>query len=105
MINKRLHLAADEQSTYFTKQKFMNDYSACFSAAEQDDPNVCGRFSHQNFEQNCLYEASITDRIKAGHIWEVDHLWDRNFEDCDSESDEEDNEQWNLENPGKYKAV
>ena len=32
-------------------------------------------------------------------------MWDRNFEDCDSESDEEDYEQWNLQNPGKYKAV
>lgn len=27
VINKTLHLEADESSTYFTKTKFMNDYS------------------------------------------------------------------------------
>jgi len=34
MINKQLHLSPDEKSTYFTKSKYLNDYSGIFKEEE-----------------------------------------------------------------------
>jgi hypothetical protein len=45
LINKRKHLEADEKSSYFTKLKFMNDYSPMFSV-DETNPVIKGRFSH-----------------------------------------------------------
>jgi hypothetical protein len=49
LITKSLQLEADEKSTYFTRNKFMNDYSKVFADKEiesnQDGLSVYGRFS------------------------------------------------------------
>jgi hypothetical protein len=47
LITKSLQLEADEQSTYFTRNKFMNDYSLIFDKVEsnKDLMSVYGRFS------------------------------------------------------------
>ena len=34
ILNKPMHLEADRDSKYFTKTKFMNDYSICFNESE-----------------------------------------------------------------------
>ena len=56
IITKSLHLEADENNNYFTKTKYMNDYSALFSKEDfekTDDPrNITGRFNRENFEAN-----------------------------------------------------
>ena len=47
MIQKKLHLDADVTSTYFTKTKYLNDFSAIFSKdelkSEKDKFNANGR--------------------------------------------------------------
>lgn len=60
IITRSMHLAADEQSTYFTKTKYMNDYSSLFNPteepiAEDSTPvasNIKGRFNRKNFTAN-----------------------------------------------------
>ena len=66
IIHKRIHLEADESSKYFTKTKYMNDYSFIFqeelkqfdSSSEQSEfnynskLNIKGRFIEQNYEAN-----------------------------------------------------
>lgn len=68
ILNKRMHLQADEESNYYTKTKFMNDYSLNFSEDEYiGDPtltlNVKGRFSKSNFEANRKFTCN--EKIKA----------------------------------------
>jgi hypothetical protein len=54
IITKSLHLEADEKSNYFTKTKYMNDYSVLFKeedfAKTKDPRNITGRFNRENFE-------------------------------------------------------
>ena len=53
LINKRLHLEGDEASTYFTKVKFMGDYSAIIDqkdiTSKSERLNVIGRFDRISF--------------------------------------------------------
>ncbi len=47
---------ADEESSYFTKAKYMNDYKAIFKNEDikndSDFYNINGRFNRDNFYQN-----------------------------------------------------
>ena len=57
IIHKDMHLDAPRKSQYFTKTKYMNDYSINYEEQEyKDDPrrtaNVKGWFNHKNFEEN-----------------------------------------------------
>ena len=57
IVNKRMHLEANEESNYYTKTKFMNNYSLAYAEDEYSgDPvktfNVEGRFSKANYEAN-----------------------------------------------------
>lgn len=49
IITRSLHLEADESTNYFTKTKYMNDYSALFSEEDfkytSDPRNITGRFN------------------------------------------------------------
>jgi len=53
IISRSLHLVADEESSYFTKAKYMNNYSAIFKPEdvknEYDFYNINGRFNIDNF--------------------------------------------------------
>jgi len=52
-----MHLEASRQSKYFTKTKFMNDYSVCFDESdyagdERMTRNVKGYFNKDNYLAN-----------------------------------------------------
>jgi len=54
VVHKGMQLAAERPSQYFTKTKYMNDYSICFDEAEYAGDrtrtiNVKGRYNKQNF--------------------------------------------------------
>jgi len=53
IITRSIHLEADENCKYFTKTKYMNDYSALFKeedfAKTSDARNITGRFNKENF--------------------------------------------------------
>ena len=51
LVSTGLHLNANESSPYFTKYKYMNDYSALFPDAN-NSLAVKGRFNKQNFAAN-----------------------------------------------------
>jgi hypothetical protein len=54
MIQKKLHLEADITSTYFTKTKYLNDFSAIFSKDEikskKDKFNAYGRLDRESLK-------------------------------------------------------
>jgi len=97
MVCKRMHLEADRESKYFTKTKFMNDYSICFNESEYASDaarrvNVKGRFSKANFEANKQFEA--IDKLKSAlennvQLWDVPCIRERYTEDNDTEDENE----------------
>ena len=57
IVHKEMHLIADRTSQYFTRTKYMNDYSIVFDDSNYSDDrtktlNVKGRFNHDNYESN-----------------------------------------------------
>ena len=57
IVHKQMHLEADRDSTYFTKTKYMNDYTVCFdeseySGSEKLTKNVKGYYNRSNYEAN-----------------------------------------------------
>lgn len=126
IVTKSEHLKADEHSSYFTKTKFMNDYSLIFDKQDYDktsDPrNIKGRFNRQNFESNQKLSTpdSFDTMAKEGKmLWEIPFIWDNFSEDNDSsasgesseyDSEDEDNDQMlemirNLLTPDTSKKV
>ena len=98
ILNKPMHLEADREGKYFTKTKFMNDYSISYADEEyKDDPNhtlnVKGRFSKTNYEANKQFTSidKIKESLEAPNIqlWDVPCIREKYREDNDSE--EEDN--------------
>lgn len=110
IVTKSLHLIADEESSYFTKAKYMNNYHAIFKKEDvkndYDFYNVNGRFNKENFYQNQkLYEPSQFKLHSADKdIWEVPWIRDVYNEDNDS-SDEESEEESEEEDDGPAKDV
>ena len=69
IVNKKMHLKASRHSKYFTKTKFMNDYSACFDESdyagdERKTRKVKGFFSKDNYEANSQF-SSVSNMKKA----------------------------------------
>ena len=56
VVNKKLQLLGDEESSYFTRMKFMNNYREIFEdsdiKSDLDKINIEGRFNKANFELN-----------------------------------------------------
>ena len=68
VVNKKMHLEAERSSKYFTKTKYMNDYSICFDEEDyMGDPqatlNIKGRFNKANFLQNSQFTQ--LEKIKS----------------------------------------
>ena len=68
IVHKPNHLFADPSSKYFTKTKFMNNYSICFDAGEYESDefkvkNVKGRYSRGNYRTNQQFKD--VDKVKA----------------------------------------
>lgn len=108
MITRSVHLSADHTSSYFSRSKYMNDYRAIFDRdnhelkGEFDLINVHGRFNRENFDINRKTESWDTLRLEAStkQVWEVNFMWDRFFEDNDTES--EDGSEDEEEKSGRY---
>ena len=74
IVNTKMHLRADKTSKYFTKTKFMNDYSINYASdgawknSEIKTLNVKGRFNAENYEANKQFTSIeyIKNRISAG---------------------------------------
>ena len=99
-----MHLEADESCSYFTKTKYMNDYSFFFEEelkqaeakpseyADKDGINITGRFIKSNFEANEQFTSveKFQQSIEEGkQLWEVIFMRDLYEEDNDTDEDEE----------------
>ena len=67
LCHKSMHLIGNEKSNYFTRTKFMNDFSLAFEVLDYiDDPvmtkNVKGRFSRANYEKNKQFSSLVKIR-------------------------------------------
>ena len=111
ILNKPMHLEAERSSKYFTKTKFMNDYSINFQPSEYEHDadltlNVKGRFSRENFEKNRRF--TDLDAIKAAlagtnnningngsvvDLWDVPCIREKYEEDNDTEEEGEDEDE------------
>ena len=113
-IVKRLQLTAGPKSGYFTRSKFMGDYSFIFwselqelaAAAKSEagavtEANIRGRLVRENYEKNQQYQslAECKKMIEQGVcVWDVPRLqepWERQGtkEESDSEDSEDEEEQ------------
>ena len=95
IFNKELHLQADRDSPYFTKSKFMNDYSLNFDESEineYNERNIKGRYNKANFEENKKFQGVeiIKESLSSGiELWNVPCIREHYKEDNDTESEEE----------------
>jgi len=92
LINTSLHLKADQESPYYTKYKYMNNYSDAFPGLNSID--VTGRFNKRNFNSNqILYSTEeYKKHSETKHIWQIPYVKETYDEDNDtpSEYDSED---------------
>ena len=87
LITKSLHLSADKESPYYTKFKFMNNYSSAFLGL--NSVNVTGRFNKQNFTANQLLYSTDEYRKHSAtkHIWQIPYIKETYDEDNDTPSE------------------
>ena len=101
ILHKPSHLDAERGSKYFTKTKFMNDYSICFNEEEYKGDhlrtvNVKGRYSKANYDANKQFTSipKLKDALSAGiQLWDVPCIRENYTEDNDTEEEEEDEEE------------
>ena len=101
IVHKGMHLVADRTSQYFTKTKYMNDYTICFDEADYADDrertiNVKGRYNKDNFESNKQFTSipRIKDSLQSGmQLWDVPCIREAYNEDNDTEEESEDEEE------------
>ena len=95
ILNKQMHLEADKDNKYFTKTKFMNDYSICFNQAEYEGnttntTNIKGRYSKANFEANQQFNSVENIKIALAtkaQLWDVHCIRENYQEDNDTEEE------------------
>ena len=105
IFHKKMHLECNRDSQYFTKTRFMNDFSLCYDQSEynyseQLTKNVQGHYNKGNFEANKKFSEveSIKAAIDQGiELWNVPCIRETFTEDNDTteseESEEEEEEQ------------
>jgi len=94
---------------YFTREKFMNDYSAIFSEQEiQQSPinTLGGRFSRDNFNRNIEKYSLDTLRkeVDSKMLWDMTWKEDDVSEDNDTEEEESEEEDY-LEDDEYLKRI
>ena len=103
LINKSIHLEENEESTYFYKAKYMNNYSQVYSAEEiKQKPVILGRFNKENFEENNKLSDpnEFITHAKTKFIWQIPFLCDNFDEDNDTDRESSDEEEYDEEDPG-----
>lgn len=103
LIHKSIHLQPNEESTYFYKAKYMNNYSQVYTAQEiKENPIILGRFNKENFEEN--NKLSDTNEFRAQSetkfIWQIPFLCDTFDEDNDTDKESSDEDEYYEEDPG-----
>ena len=99
IFNKEMHLLADRESQYFTRTKYMNDFSLNFSQSEieaNNERNIKGRYNKANFEENKKYEGLqiIKESLAEGlELWDVPCVREDFAEDNDTAEESEDEEE------------
>lgn len=98
IVTKSLHIDPDQESNYFTRAKFKNNYSAIWTEeeisnmTEEQKLNVHGRFNRENFEANQKEYYDISrwrEHLANGvKVWEVPYIFDRHDEDNDTDDEE-----------------
>ena len=99
-INLELQRYGDDNSKYYTKDKFMNDYSVLFEEEnienEQQKANIIGRFNRERYNIN-IQKYSLENwkkELEERQIWDVTYKGEDYEEDNDT-SEEEDEEPYN----------
>lgn len=111
VINETIHLdlqtKVDKSSKYFTKDKFMNDYSQLYNEEQIAlyKQNVTGYFNREKFNENVKKYSleNWKEEIKEKDLWEVSYR----EEDCDEDNDtseEEEDEDFDAEYETKTKS-
>lgn len=96
IIHKGMQMQGKRDTQYFTKTKFMNDYSINFNEVEQSDfsKQIKGYFNETNYEANKKFTKvdQIKNNINNGiQLWDLPCIRETYTEDNDTEeeSDEE----------------
>ena len=101
ILNKTMHLEAERSSKYFTKTKYMNDYSIAYQPSEYENDaertlNIKGRYSRANFEANRRFTdldaiksalASTNSDGSVVDLWDVPCIREKYEEDNDTEEE------------------
>ena len=84
---------------YFTRDKFMNDYSTAFTEQEVEENPVNilgGRFSRENFQKNIdkySFQTWMKEKEANVLLWEMTYKEEDYDEDNDTEEEEEDEDE------------
>ena len=92
IVHKEMQLEADQESKYFTKTKYMNDYTINFDEEEYAHNNdytinVKGRYNKANFEANSQFSSveKIKESLNSGiQLWDVPCIRETYIEDNDT---------------------
>ena len=103
-----MHLEIDEENSYFTKTKYMNDYSMVFTeeleklegdeseAAKLKKLNIKGRFNHENYEANKRFSSieAFQEQVDSGiQLWDIAAIRDKYTEDNDTDDEQSSEEE------------
>ena len=119
VFNKRLHLIDKQNTAYYTRSKYMFDYSYLYSKEELESIskderqalNVKGRFNQFNFRANQKrYQSteSFAQQVELGiRLWDIPWVNQRYEQDNDTEDedDEEEDEEEETKNPSLVKEI
>ena len=97
MINLNLHSEGPKNNTYFTIEKFFNNFSTAFIKPE--DVNLKGKFDKEVFDVNeqILSPENQKSMLLKKHIWQIPYNLDLYYEDNETDSsDEEDSDENNT---------
>ena len=103
IIHRSLHLKESEESSYFYKAKYMNNYAQLYSAQEiKEFPVILGRFNKENFEENNKLSdpKEFEKHAQTKQIWQIPFLCDNFDEDNDTDRESSSDEDYGEEDPG-----
>ena len=98
---KRKLSLVDVPTDYFTKDRFMTDYSTLYSPQEIEVSllNIVGRLDRDKFLSNCFKHSpkNWDEEINNQDIWELQYKSDDEEEDNDSSADEDEQRQAQID--------
>lgn len=108
-VHRTLHIEGDQHTKYWTRDKFMNDYSELYSHEEitKTPANIMGRFNRETYRKNVLKYSleAWQENIKSQQIWELDYKEEDYDEDNDTSEEEEEDEVLEIGEESKGKVT